>query len=657
MPKDKHPQKRTRSLWKVGNASEQSDITVPVHLAYCGIVSALRHHVKAKTSTLAVLEIAASDGVNSYLHAGRLFLRQHLDLRGYSEPFIRAINERKSDRPPERDIYRRAAEDGKGILLCSSLDDVDEELRLFADVVATIPKPTSHQITATFRRFGHVLTKSEKDMIASESWTRLVYAFQPDRPVLAGLRRLRETAERSPVPKNAPTVVGPTLGELSGLGPAGEWGLELARDLADFNAGLIGWDEVDTGALISGPPGTGKTLFAEALARTCALPIVVVSAAQWQAAGYLNDLLKAMRESFREAQSRGTALLFIDELDAIGSRAINDSQHGDYKRQVINGLLELLDGFERRTGVVVIGATNHPENIDPAILRPGRLDRHFIVPLPDPTTRKRIFEFHAGFPVHEDHEDRFTRSTAGMSGAGLKQLVRDGKRAARRSGAPFGFQHVLETASPLIDLPPEHMRVAAVHEAGHAIVGLELGMNLEAISITDKVLAEGTITLGGALFLRQTFPMKTRSFHLDLIAMYLGGLAAETLVFGEFTESGTGDPHSDLGLATALATKIEACLGMGTTLAVNFIHDHDLGHLRANDLRLSTAVSDILKEQLSRAGTILKLRSASLLEVADTLTRVRSMSAEQVRTLIRKFPGPKADPLAVDKCESSDPAQ
>jgi hypothetical protein len=562
-PRDKRTRARARSLWKPDNTADQSDVTVPIYLAYCGIVAALRYRVAARTSSIAVLEIATPDAIDSYVHAAKLFMRQLLNRRGYSDPFVRAIKQRKSDKPSELDVYRRTAEDGRGILFCTSLDDVDDELKLFADVVMSIPKPTSHQVTATFKRYGHILTMAEERLIAAESWTRLVYAFPPDRPVLVGLRRLRETADRPAVKKAAPVATGPTLVDLSGLGPAREWGIELARDLVDFRAGLITWDDVDTGALISGPPGTGKTLFAEALARTCALPIVAVSAAQWQAAGYLNDLLKAMRESFREAQSKGTALLFIDELDAIGSRAVNDSQNADYKRQVINGLLELLDGFERRIGIVVVGATNHPEHIDSAILRPGRLDRHFVIPLPDPKTRQQIFEFHAGFTVPEDCEAQLARSTAGMSGAALKQLVRDGRRIARRSGIPFGLEHALEAAKPLIDLPVPLMRIAAFHEAGHAIVGLELGMQLEGISIADKVFAEGVNTLGGALFTRQAFPMKTRSFYLDLITMYLGGLAAESQMFGEFTESGAGDPNSDLAVATTLATKVEACFGMG----------------------------------------------------------------------------------------------
>jgi hypothetical protein len=632
---------RGRSLWTPDNTADLSDLTVPVHLAYCQVVAALRHHAGAGSPNLAIVVVPTADAVDSFVSASRLYLRQVLDQNGYIEPFVRALKSTKRDRLTELEVQRRAAEAGKSILVCSSLDDVDEELGLFADVIAVIPTPTPHQIGATFRRYGHAITPADEEMIRSESWTRLVYAFQPNRPVKAALRRLRDTVDRTPAPTAAPLSTGPTLADLSGLGAATDWGLELARDLDDFKAGLIPWDDVDIGALISGPPGTGKTLFAEALARTCRIPIVVTSAAQWQACGYLNDMLKAMRDSFAEARSKGTALLFIDEIDAVGSRATNRSHNADYTRQVINALLELLDGFERRSGIVVVAATNHPEYIDPAILRPGRLDKHFVIQLPDAATRRQIFQFHAGFPVPEDREDEFARSTLGMAGADLEQLVRDGRRTARRQGQPFKFEHMASITNPLIDLPADQMRRAAYHEAGHAIVGLELGMDLQGITINDKVLATGVDNLGGAVFRTPTFPMKTRSYFLDQICMYLAGLGAEALIFGEFTEAG-GDPRSDLARATAIATKVEACYGMGATLVIDLVEERDLATLRAGDFRLRKAVTELLDAESTRAKTILDLRIDAFCAVAETLLRKRIMSVVEVQDVVKAYP-PRED--------------
>uniref|UniRef100_A0A7C1NZI3 AAA family ATPase n=1 Tax=Agrobacterium albertimagni TaxID=147266 RepID=A0A7C1NZI3_9HYPH len=410
------------------------------------------------------------------------------------------------------------------------------------------------------------------------------------------------------------------------------------HDLTQFNAGTLLWDEVDTGALIYGPPGTGKTLFVQALARTCGLPIVAASAARWQAAGYLNDLLKAMQESFLQAQSKAPALLFIDELDAIGSRSVNDSNHSDYKRQVINGLLELLDGFERRTGIVVIGATNNPENVDTALLRSGRLGRHLEIPLPDATARRQILQFKAGFPVPDEHSDAFARATTGMSGADLEQLVRDGRRSARLQGKPFNFGHIIEVAPRLVDLPAKQMRVVAFHEAGHAIVGVELGLDLQGVSINDQVIANERDTLGGVVFATPCFPMKTRSYLRDHISMYLAGIAAETLVFGEFTVGATGHPSSDLALATNLATKIEACYGMGATLAIDLAKENDLAPLRVADLSLRKAVKDLLDTEFQRAKTILRCRSDALNAIAEILLATQVMNAVEIRDVLEKYP-------------------
>lgn len=577
-----------------------------------------------------MLQVEA-DAIDSYVRAGKLYLRQVTDLQGSQAPFVREIEPpNKKGKAFDRTVYRLAAESGKGLLFCSSLDHVDEELELFVDLIATLPPPTSRQLQATFRRYGHVLSKSEERLLSGESWTRLTYAFPPDRCVTAGLRRLKQTSERPSAPILGRPPDGPSLEELSGLGEIKDWGLELANDLADFRDGLITWDEIDSGALISGAPGTGKTLSASAIARTCELPMVVASAAQWQAKGYLNDLLSAMRESFKEAHSFGTALLFIDEIDAIGSREVYDSQHADYRRQVINGLLELLDGHERRSGVIVVGATNHPGNLDPAILRPGRLGRHLTVPLPDAPTREQIFAYHAELTVPDADREHFARATAGMAGAGIKQLVRDAKRLARRTHRPLQFEDVTKAMKPLIALPAAQMRVAAVHEAGHAIVGLELGMVLKGITIADTVVDGNVNILGGALFEQPAFALRNKSFFLNHIAMYLGGLAAEALAYGEFTEAVADSHSSDLALATALATRVEGCFGMGRTLAIDIVHDRDLARLRANDLRLRIAVNKLLDEQFKRAKTILQPRLNALHKIAETLLHTKSMSAGAV---------------------------
>src|SRR3546814_617433 len=158
--------------------------------------------------------------------------------------------------------------------------------------------------------------------------------------------------------------------------------------------GGLRWEDVDCGVLLSGPTGVGKTMFAGALARTCGCPLVSASLGEWQAAGHLGDLLKAMRRTFDEARKCAPCILFIDEIDSFGDRAAFDRHHRDYGIPLVNAFLEELDGVRGRAGVVVVGATNDPERIDPAIRRPGRLDRTIELGLPDAEALQERSEEH-----------------------------------------------------------------------------------------------------------------------------------------------------------------------------------------------------------------------------------------------------------------------
>lgn len=602
----------------------------------------MRGVVRRRGPIRALLVVETSDATELFAEAGRLFIRQHFHFEEYETPTVWVLSESKRGNRVRRSLFEEASEKNKAILICDSETEFDEDAALWADVFVHLPKPTARQIEAAFRRFGHILSNSDLEMLAAETWTRLSYAFPPKRPVSVGLQRLR-SGPHAVVEEVRQPEDGPTLAELYGFGAAAEWGFELARDLADFRAGKVSWDEVDAGILISGKPGTGKTLFAAALARTCRVPIVASSAAQWQATGYLNDFLRSMHATFEEARSKAPCLIFIDEIDAFGSRSTG-GHNDDYKRQAINGLLEELDGFKRRNGVIVVGATNHPGDLDPAIRRAGRLDRHIVIPLPDAATRQKIFEQHAGFAVPAEQIDRFGRSTEGMSGAEIKQLVRDGRRVARRRGArdPH-FDDLVHLLKPLVRLPPLQRRVVSVHETGHAVVGFELGMNLETVEVNDSFVGDGATSVGVTHFRAPEFARHTRSFYDDHIAMLLAGLAAEKLVFGDFCDGAVGGEHSDLARATALATKMEACFGLGRTLAVEVVSNRDLALLRAQDPSLRKCVHRILEQAFQRAASILRKRRAEVEEIATLLEEGRLLSSLVIESVLRRAERTESD--------------
>lgn len=184
---------------------------------------------------------------------------------------------------------------------------------------------------------------------------------------------------------------------LSGYGAARNWALDLKADLALWRDAKLSWDEMSVKLLLSGPPGTGKTTYAKALCNTLQVPLLVTSVGHWLEPGYLGDVLKRMSAAFELAASKAPAILFIDELDNIGSRQTGGGRsYDDYWVSLINRLLQLLDGATKTEGVVVVAATNLPDKIDPALLRSGRLETHVRIPLPDLGTMAEILAHHLG---------------------------------------------------------------------------------------------------------------------------------------------------------------------------------------------------------------------------------------------------------------------
>lgn len=185
--------------------------------------------------------------------------------------------------------------------------------------------------------------------------------------------------------------------KLTGYGEALQWAVDLKDDLNLWRKGQLDWSEMNTRLLLSGPPGTGKTTFARALCNTLRVPLVATSVATWLEPGYLGDVLKCITATFAAATRRAPCILFIDELDNIGSRGRNTGKHyDDYWTSLINRLLELLDGAAKTEGVIVVGATNLPGNIDPALLRSGRLEKHVVIPPPDTDAMVGILVHHLG---------------------------------------------------------------------------------------------------------------------------------------------------------------------------------------------------------------------------------------------------------------------
>jgi SpoVK/Ycf46/Vps4 family AAA+-type ATPase len=445
-------------------------------------------------------------------------------------------------------------------------------------------------------------------------------------------------------PKEPPITVAsnyPRLENTAGLGEVADWGKALARDVLDYRERRIPWNDVDRGVLVSGASGTGKTMFVKALGNTCGVPVHVHSLARWQARGHLGDLLKAMRGAFDEAIKSAPSILFIDEIDAVGNRRDLHGPNEKYSLEVVNALLECLDGAEARQGVVVVAATNYPEKVDPALLRPGRLDRHLRIPLPDRQARLSILRYHLSYDLPDVDLADIATHLEGATGAIIEQVVRDARRRARHARRPMTTADLEHGLPSRIRLSEAALRRMCVHEAGHVLVGSLLSAESGSTLIDVRVLQEITQqnTGGQTTFHRTAGFDRSRSSYLAEITTLLAGLAAEDVVLGGHADGGGGEENSDIHLATILAARMDASLGLGASL-VYLTSDNPaeiLAQVR-RDTHLRRQVHARLKACAHRARTIIGQNTRALELLETSLVRRRHLTATDVSALLENNP-------------------
>ncbi|AFL53349.1 cell division protease FtsH [Sinorhizobium fredii] len=620
----------------------KSSFSLPVAVAKCGVRSILRPFLKKPDACfVAVLLIEDADAVTYYEHAARELLAtaSPYDEHGYDMFAVTSVTD-NDDFASDRNACSKIRSARRAVVFVVTLDGLSSDLALAADYVAKVPRATAVHYMAAASEIGlSGMTTETAAFLTQHCFDDVKMAFRPQRPLLSAVRRLRRQAqlERQPEPVAEATAT-LRLEDMHGYGQAKDWGLRLAEDIRAWKAREIGWEDVDRGALVYGPPGCGKTSFAKALAASCDVELVLASAARWQAKGHLGDLLKAMRAAFDEARKKSPAILFLDEFDSFGDRdALSDNGNQDYHRQVINGLLECLDPSEGREGIVVVGATNNPSIIDRALLRPGRLETLIEIPLPDVAARVSILRHHLRDHAFGGDLARFVSATRGWSGADIEKLARDARRLSRRRKVALSEDLLLEVMPKRYVLSESELRHTAIHEAGHAIVAVVLACDvLKHVHIDrDAALGVGAQSVGMTVFEPEVGRVKTVSYYDDRIAMLLGGIAAETVVYGCHADGAGGAPSSDLVLASDIATKLERHFGFGEVLSVELGKgDRPLEYLRDRDPELRSLVDARLRTQFDRAVALLSERRQELDHLTEALVEKGHVIGDEVRALL-----------------------
>jgi len=408
---------------------------------------------------------------------------------------------------------------------------------------------------------------------------------------------------------------------------------------------------VPKGVLLMGPPGTGKTLLAKAVAGEAGVPFFSINGSEFiqlfvgVGAGRVRDL-------FQTAQANSPAILFIDEVDAIGrQRGAGLGGGHDEREQTLNQILSEMDGFSPASTVIVLAATNRPDVLDPALLRPGRFDRHITVDRPTLVGRRELFEVHSrGVPLADDVDfERLARATVGMTGADIRNLVneaalwatRNDQNIVRMSDFEFARDKVLMGPAREEVLTEVEKQITAYHEAGHAILAwLTPGC--------DRVHKVTIMPRGRTLGVTQLVPEEERyniSQHdLDArLAMMLAGRAAEKIQFNQFSAGA----ENDLREATRIARRMVTHWGMSERLGPVAYHDSEdhpfLGReIAQHERRFSEHTAQVIDEEVAkilhaaedRAKQTLEQHDDKLQSLAEALLEREVLDEDEIRELI-----------------------
>jgi cell division protease FtsH len=440
-----------------------------------------------------------------------------------------------------------------------------------------------------------------------------------------------------------------TFEDVAGVDEAKEELTEIVEFLKDPQKFQRLGGKIPKGALLIGPPGTGKTLLARAIAGEAGVPFFTISGSDFVEM-FVGVGASRVRDMFEQAKKNAPCIIFIDEIDAVGRhRGAGLGGGNDEREQTLNQLLVEMDGFEANEGIILIAATNRPDVLDPALLRPGRFDRQVVVPNPDINGRERILRVHMrNVPLAADVDVKIVaRGTPGFSGADLSNLVNEAALMAARKNRRMVTMRDFEDAKDKVMMgaerrsmvmTEEEKKLTAYHEGGHALVALN-------VAATDPVHKATIIPRGRALGMVMQLPERdkfsmTYEQMTSRLAILFGGRVAEEIIFGK--QKITSGASSDISQATKLARAMVTKWGFSDKLgAVEYGENQEevfLGHSVARNQNVSEATAKIIDEEVKKlvkagedeARQILTEKLEDLHTLAKSLLEFETLSGDEI---------------------------
>ena len=403
------------------------------------------------------------------------------------------------------------------------------------------------------------------------------------------------------------------------------------------------------GILLVGPPGTGKTMLAKAVAGEANVPFFSMSGSEFVEM-FVGMGASKVRDLFRQAKEKAPCIVFIDEIDAIGKKRDGQVGGNDEREQTLNQLLTELDGFEGNNGVIILAATNRPESLDPALLRPGRFDRRVPVELPDLKGREEILKVHARKIKVADNVDfnKIARMASGASGAELANIVNESALRAVRDGRKFATQADLEESIEVVIagyqkknaiLTDKEKRIVAYHEIGHALVAAKQTNSAPVQKITIVPRTSGALGYTMQVEEEGNHYLMTKEEMENKIATLTGGRAAEEIAFGSVTTGASNDIEQATKLARGMITRYGMSkdfdmVAMETVTNQYLGGDSSLTCSMETQTSIDKEVVELVKRQHEKAGQILMENRAKLDELSQYLYEKETITGEEFMKIL-----------------------